>query len=174
VYSDHKSIQIPSSVFAYVGGFALVLMMLHVVADVTGREVFGIPLDGTLEIVSFYNMVAVTFLPLAYVAHNEGHISVELFTRNMRRRRLAALEAVVGILCLAFVVIMVRETWIAAMNSYDSGEMWETSDDLITIWPSRFVLPIGVALMGVYMVYRIADDIRIARSGSDVEPASDP
>lgn len=159
---DHPSIQVPTNVLAYVGGVGIVIMMLHIVFDVAGREIAGIPLDGTTEIVSFYNMVAVTFLPLAYVSHHEGHITVELFTRGLSRRKLAALEAVVGILCLAFVIVFVAETWGAAEESYDTGEMWETSDDLITIWPSRFVLPIGAGLMGIYMVARIVDDIRTA------------
>ena len=157
---DHWSIQFPSNALAYLGSVFILLMMLHVVIDVGGREIFGFPLDGTLEIVSFYYMVAVTFLPLAHVSHHEGHIMVELFTRGLPARRLAGLEAVVGIACLAFVVLFVRETWEAALESQESGEMWETSDDLITIWPSRFILPVGAALMGIYMVYRIVDDLR--------------
>lgn len=165
---DHPSIQIPTNLLAYAGGLFILLMMGHIVADVAGREFFSAPIEGTLETVSFYYMVAVTFFPLAYVSHHEGHISVELFTRGLRRRRLAGLEAAVGTLCLAFVVVLVYETWGAAMESFETDEMWETADDLITIWPSRFALPIGVALMGVYMVYRIVDDILIAsgrRSG---------
>ncbi len=160
---DHASIQLPSNTLAYFGGVFIVLMMLHIVADVLGRELFGRPIDGTLETVAFYYMVAVTFFPLAFVSHGEGHITVELFTRGLPRRRLAGLEVVVGLACLAFVVLFVYQTWIAALDSFETGEMWETSDDLITIWPSRFALPIGAALMGIYMIYRIVDDVQIAR-----------
>ena len=67
-----------------------------------------------------------------------------------------------GAACFAFTVWLVRETWIAALESQASGEMWETSDDLITIWPSRFLLPAGVFLMGVYMAFRIVDDFLVA------------
>ena len=171
---DHPSIQMPTNVLAYIGGLGIVIMMLHIVLDVAGREIVGVPLDGTTEIVSFYNMVVVTFLPLAYVSHHEGHITVELFTRGLGKRRLAALEAVVGIFCLAFVIVFVTETWIAAEESRDTGEMWETSDDLITIWPSRYVLPLGAGLMAIYMVVRIYDDIRTAIGrGTDSGGGSD-
>jgi TRAP-type C4-dicarboxylate transport system permease small subunit len=162
VRPDHPSIQIPTNALAYAGGAFILLMMVHIVLDVAGRECLSTPIDGTLETVSFYYMVAVTFFPLAYVSHHEGHISVELFTRGLSRPRLAALEAIVWVACLAFVVAFVYETWRAAMTSYANNEMWETADDLITIWPSRFALPIGAGLMGVYMVYRIVDDILIA------------
>lgn len=164
---DHPSIQIPTNILAYLGGTFILLMMFQIVADVAGREFLGFAIDGTLEIVSFYYMVAVTFFPLAYVSHYEGHITVELFTRGLSPRRIAGLEAIVGIVCLAFVVLLVRESWIAAIESFETGEMWETSDDLITIWPSRFALPIGVALMGVYMIFRIVNDIRTAMDGRD-------
>ena len=159
---DHPSIQIPSNILAYIAGIFIVLLMVQVVFDVIGREVFGVPIDGTLEIVSFYYMVGVTFLPLAYVSHEEGHIMVELFTQKLSRPRLAGLEAVIGIICFIFVVVLFIQTWDAALDSYDTGEMWETSDDLITIWPSRFALPVGVFMMGIYMVYRFVDDILIA------------
>ena len=169
---DHRSIQIPSNILAYIGGVFIILLMVQVVFDVVGRELFGAPIDGTLEIVSFYYMVGVTFLPLAYVSHEEGHIMVEMFTRNLSRPRMAGLEAVIGIICFVFVVVLFLQSWEAALESYETGEMWETSDDLITIWPSRFALPIGVFLMGVYMVYRIVDDILIAmgkRNGGDAQ-----
>ena len=160
---DHASIQWPSNILAYFGGVFIVLMMLQIVADVVGREMFGLPIDGTLEIVSFYYMVAVTFFPLAFVSHGEGHITVELFTRGLPRRGLAGLEVAVGLACLAFVVLFVYQTWIAALDSFETGEMWETSDDLITIWPSRFALPVGAALMGIYLIYRIVDVVQVAR-----------
>ena len=64
-----------------------------------------------------------------------------------------------------------RRAFDAAMDSYDIGEMWETSDDLITIWPSRFALPIGVFMMGVYMVYRFVDDILVALGKRDAGEA---
>ena len=159
---DHWSIRIPSNLFSWIAGIAILLIMFHVVVDVAMREIVASPLDGTIEIVSFYDMVAVTFLPLAYVAHHEGHIHVELFTRGLPPRALALLEAVLGAACFAFTVWLVRETWIAALESQASGEMWETSDDLITIWPSRFLLPAGVFLMGVYMAFRIVDDFLVA------------
>lgn len=160
---DHASIQWPSNTLAYFGGVFIVLMMGQIVADVVGRELFGLPIDGTLEIVSFYYMVAVTFFPLAFVSHGEGHITVELFTRFLPRRQLAGLEVAVGLACLGFVVLFVYQTWLAALDSFESNEMWETSDDLITVWPSRFALPIGAALMGIYLIYRIVDDVQIAR-----------
>jgi TRAP-type C4-dicarboxylate transport system permease small subunit len=159
---DHRSIQIPTNIVSWIAGAAILAIMLQVVVDVAMREIFSAPIDGTIEIVSFYYMVAVTFLPLAYVSHHEGQIFVELFTRGMRPKSLAFLEGLVGIVCFIFVIWFVRETWFAALISFEEGEMWETSDDLITIWPNRFLLPVGMGLLAIYLLIRLIDDFMVA------------
>ena len=159
---DHRLIQWPIDALTFVAGILMLLMMLHIVADVAGRTLFNHPLDGTTEIVSGYYMVAVIFFPLAYVTHYEGHITVELFTRGLPPRRLAGLEAVIGVVAFGFLVWFSWETIIAAYNSFLNNEQWETADDLVTIWPSRWFLPIGLVLMAAYLVFRIVEDARMA------------
>ena len=43
-----------------------------------------------------------------------------------------------------------------------SREMWETATGFVDIWPNRWMLPIGCALMVVYLIFRIFQDIRNA------------
>jgi len=167
VRPSDKAIQIPISLFAWVGGIAITLMMLHVVADVFGRLFFNHPLDGTTEIVSRFYMVIVIFFPLAYVCHHEGHILVELFTKGMSRRRLAGLEFVIGIVTVAFVMWFAWETLTEARSAYDVNEQAETADAMMTVWPSRFLLPMGLFLMAVYCIYRAVEDWRIATGRRD-------
>tara|TARA_B100000686_G_C16787668_1_gene976352 strand:- start:147 stop:653 length:507 start_codon:yes stop_codon:yes gene_type:complete len=161
---DSKIIQVPANGLALIGGVAILLLMLQVVADVIGREFFSFPLEGTLEIVSFYYMVAVTFLPLAYVCHNEGHISVELFTKGLSRRKNHRLEAVLLLVSFVFSIWFASETWTRALESFAEGEMWETSDDMISIWPSRFVLPVASLMMGIYLFFRMFHEARLSLS----------
>jgi TRAP-type C4-dicarboxylate transport system permease small subunit len=162
-----RAIQVPITVFAWIGGIAITLMMLHVVADVGARLFFNSPLDGTTEIVSRFYMVLVIFFPLGYVCHHEGHILVELFTKGLPRRRLAALEFAIGLVTVAFVAWFTWETLSEALTSYETNEMAETADSLITVWPSRFVLPIGICLMGIYCIYRTVEDWQIASGRRD-------
>ena len=61
----------------------LVLMALHVSLDVGLRYLFGKSFTGTLEFVSFYYMVAVVFLPLAYVELQREHISVDVLVGRL-------------------------------------------------------------------------------------------
>jgi TRAP-type C4-dicarboxylate transport system permease small subunit len=162
--SDRKILQVPITGLTIIAGLAMVAMMLHIVADVIGRMVFNHPFNGTTEIVSSYDMVMVIFLPLAYVTRHGGHIMVELFTQRWPKRRIAALDAIVGAVCLALVVWFTWETVVAAQISFDQNEQWPTAADLVTVWPSRWFLPIGLGLMAIYMLCRMIDDARIALS----------
>jgi TRAP-type C4-dicarboxylate transport system permease small subunit len=160
-----RMLRLPIDAAAIVAGVAIVVMMLHVVADVTGRYLFGTPISGTTEIVSGYYMVAAVFLPLAYVARTEGHIMVELFTRRMRPRPLAALESVVCLIGIAYMGVFTWRTGAEAVRRHSGREMWETADGLLVIWPSRWLLPIGAGLLTLYLVLRLVRNLREVASG---------
>ena len=56
-----------------------VLMMLHVTIDVLSRTLFNSPLPGTGEITATYYMIAVAFLPLAWVTLRDEHVTADIF-----------------------------------------------------------------------------------------------
>ena len=160
MHPGDRLIQRPIDVLTFLAGVVMLMMMAHIVVDVVGREIFNHPFEGTTETVSGYYMVAVIFFPLAYVTHYEGHITVELFTRGLAPRRLAALEAAVAIVSFCFLLWFIWETVKVAHESFVDNEQWETADDLITIWPSRWFIPLGLTVMAAYLFYRIVDEIR--------------
>ena len=61
-------LEYPIHALLWLGMLAAVFMMFHVSADVVGRTVFNHPLEGTTEMVSAYYMVAVSYLPWAWIA----------------------------------------------------------------------------------------------------------
>jgi TRAP-type C4-dicarboxylate transport system permease small subunit len=148
-----------------IGGIALLAMMGHVVADVVGRTFFGEPIDGTLEIVSGYYMVAVVFLPLAFVTRGDEHIYVELFTRGMRAGKIALLDAIVEFVALLFVGFLAWQSAVEAVTRTAGGETWETAEGLIAIWPSRWLLPLSLLFMTLYLAARVSACLRAWRAG---------
>ena len=68
-----------------IAGLALLAMLFHVVLDVVLREVH-VPFSGTLEIVSFWYMVALVFLAIPVAQQHGHHIRVELFTAAVSTR----------------------------------------------------------------------------------------
>lgn len=140
-----------SDVLGVLAGAALVLMMLHITAEVIARYVFASPLHGTVEIVSTYYMVAVVFLPLALIERVNGHIIVELLSKHFPARAQELLIAVVALVSAAFFLAFAWQTWGDALTKYEIGEQ-ALGTVAVTVWPTRFYIPVGCALLGVVLI----------------------
>src|SRR5699024_5930093 len=70
--------RIANKIVASVAAVMLVVMIVQVFADVGLRNMLNSPLPATLEIVSFWWMVALSFLGLAYAKNRNEHIAVSL------------------------------------------------------------------------------------------------
>ena len=133
-----------SSTLLAVGCLFLVLMMLHVAADVTVRALFNSQIIGTLETVSYYHMILVVFLPLAYVERSSQNIRVDLFAQLMPRAVQFVLFQFACLLGIVYFGILSYQSFFDALRS---TERMETimSNFLFYIWPARWALPIGFA-----------------------------
>ena len=140
------------------GGIASVctaLMMLHVVADVMSRWLFGQPMSGTTEFASIYYLVPLTFLPLALVQLRDGHISVELVTRMLSERSQRVLMIAVTALALAATAFITWASAVEAFSAYRVGEVIETASSVMIIWPSRFIVAAGIGFMAVVLAWQL-------------------
>jgi TRAP-type C4-dicarboxylate transport system permease small subunit len=144
-----------SNALAVLGAVGMVLMVLHVVVDVTGRFVFNHPFTGTLETVTYYYMVMVTILPFAYVTRRQGQIVVELFTSWMPRRWLSLLEVGAGLLTLTFLVIFTWKTGQSAVDMTAIGEVRQAGTSQLIAWPTRWFLPLGAGAMACAVLLRM-------------------
>ncbi|OGA45026.1 MAG: hypothetical protein A3G25_20005 [Betaproteobacteria bacterium RIFCSPLOWO2_12_FULL_63_13] len=139
-----------TNVLVFAAASTLVLMTVHVVLDVSGRYLFSSPLDGTMEIVAHYYMVGLIYLPLAYIQRNNSHIVAELFTQNLRQRPRLILDTATGILMIVYVALFTWRTGIEAYHKSVEMEHLEAMKIFVYIWPGRWFLPIGFAVMGIY------------------------
>ena len=74
-----------ADILGIAGMIVMVLMAFHVFLNISARWISGKDLDLTLEIVTYYYMVAITFLPLAYVDRMGEHIRADLLTQFLSR-----------------------------------------------------------------------------------------
>lgn len=156
-----------STTLAWIGGVCLILMMLHIAAEVVARYIFNSPLHGTVEIVSAYYMVAVVFLPLAMIERVNGHIVVELVSQHLPRRTQAILIGVVALISALYFGAFTWQTWSDALIKYSVGEQ-ALGTVAVTVWPTRFYLPIGCGLITLVLIYKafrlfVGDDSVLAR-----------
>jgi TRAP-type C4-dicarboxylate transport system permease small subunit len=152
-------LEIPINLLLWTALTAGFLMMMHVAADVTGRTAFNRPLHGTTEIVSGWYMVAICYLPWAWLTRNDNHIVAGIFERIGTRWFGYWLEVLVKVFMLVYVGVFGWQTGLRAIQQTRAGEVWEAAGGFIPMWPSRWTLPVAAALMGLYLVLRILRDV---------------
>ena len=144
-----------SRMLALVAAIGVVAMMAHVCADIISRILTGASLPATVEMVSYYYMVVVAFLPLAWVERRGGMISVELieFMLSGRLRRWS--DALVAILAMMIYAIMAYASWLTAVRNYDTGTFVVALQTKIITWPGYLLPPIGFALAALIVAVRL-------------------
>ena len=145
-----------------IASVAMIMLMLHVVVDVTGRYIFNNPLPGTIETVTYYYMVMVTALPFAYVTRNQGQIAVEMFTSWLPRRSILMLEAISGLFMLIYVALLAWKIGQEAVEMTRIGEVHDAGTMQFITWPSRWIPSIAFGVMACAVTLRIVEDVKTA------------
>lgn len=148
-----------SYALAVVAALALGLMMLHVTADVIGKYFFNSPIPGTAEVVASYYMVMAVFLPLAWVEVSEGSIVVEILYSLFPTATKKLLLVVATTLSAVFYGGLAWLSWAPAIHAWKIGEVVEGTWRVV-IWPTKFLLPLGLALACLIMLIRLVEIAR--------------
>lgn len=133
------------SFLMFIGGLGVIALMLNIVADVVAKLVWNAPIQGTVEMSSYYYMVALVMLPMAYVEMQDQQISVDLLFNHFP---IWLQKVALTFSCLAAAAILAVIAWrtgLDAMRALRVGEVVMGGREVI-VWPSRMVLPLGFGL----------------------------
>lgn len=139
--SAHRLVRLLNRVFLVASGLFLVLMMLHITVDVVLRN-SGVSIQGTLEVVSFYYMVCLVFLPLGYVEIKHQHIRVDLLAQRLPQSVQIALYIFSCLVGLLFFGMMGWQTLLDALQATRSQQT-AMANFTFYLWPARWALPLG-------------------------------
>lgn len=150
-----------------IGGAGMLTAMFLGTGDVIGTQFFGWPVPGAKEITES-TMVLIVFGALTYAQIRRGHIRVELLYTQVGGRMRAAMDAVADLAALAFFGILLWQSIHEAMFSWQIGE---SADGLIRfpLYPARWILVAGVALVSAQLVLDLVRDLPRVRSGQAIE-----
>lgn len=161
-----------SEIAVMAAGVVMALMVLHVVTDFTLRYVVGVPLSGTTEIVSRYYMVALIFLPLAFVQLTDQNISASFLSDLMPIRPRILLDCLTAILMAAYGALLAWRTGIEALRATEITEQIQTSSFFLPTWPARWIPVLGMTLVVVVSVLALVVHVmRFIRHGSPKKAA---
>ena len=152
------------------GAVAVALMMVHIAIDVVAKYVFGLPMPGTITVVSNYYMIIVSFLPLAFTERRNGHISVEVLVEHFPMNTQRGLNVFALIICTIVFGALTWQSLVEANRAYAIGTFEIEQDIKLITWPSRYLLPLGCSLMTVTLIAKIVIALR-RRSALDLNRA---
>ena len=147
------------------------LMMVHVTLDVIARTLFNAPLPGTGEITASYYMIAVVFLPFAWITLRDEHVTADIFVDQMSPLMRRIMAILVDLLSITYVSAFVWQSWVSALARTERGEVWEILGGYLPIWPTRWLLPIAGALMVAALVARLLQKL-LGGDGDNTDTAT--
>jgi len=157
---------------AVIGGIGVMATMILVAVDVSFRF-FSRSVPGTTEIVSYFLMFAIGFLPIAMVERTDGMITLDavyvMFGKRLKRAS--------RIFAVAFSTVVYAAltwgTWIESMKQLRSGTYFDTTAYLLVVWPAYFIVPISLALATLVTLHRTIDLALGGTLEGDPDPVPD-
>jgi len=169
---DRRAMKWLSERLVDLSALLLLAMMIHVCADVFMKYVANRPIQGTLEVVSYYYMVWAVFFPLAFVELTRSAVAVDIFFNMMPKFMKVACMALVLAVCAATYAGLSYITWADALRSFSRNEV-VMGPVAVVVWPSRFVLPISFALAGFVCLWHFGRLCLDSRARDDLTGSAD-
>lgn len=131
-------------------GFATLIVMLVIVADVAGRSLLSQPLHMGTEI-SELLLVVLVFLGLAAAQQKRQNYAIDIATRNLPGKLQLAIEHLGYVVCLAMIAVL---AWLSTKQAISAFSRGEAGFGIVPfpIWPARFILAIGLWLLALQFV----------------------
>lgn len=149
-----RFINIVTSGLALLGAIGVVAMLVHVSAYVVLRYTLHAPVPATVEIVSYYYMVLIAFLPIAWAERRGDMIAVEIFDHFFKGRLGRVIDIAVALITSGVYIVLTYTTWLAAMREFSAKSFTISLSIAIPTWPSYFILPVSFALAALVTLYR--------------------
>lgn len=143
-----------------IGMFLTFAMVIHVSAEVVARQLFSRPLVATVEIVSFYYMVAVAFVPLGLVQRRQAHIVAEAIAAVVPKSLQGMSEILGKVLSVLVTAALLYSSALIAMRKTGFGEAVMTAHGELPTWPSRWLVVIGFSAMLLVMLVQLFEPFK--------------
>jgi TRAP-type C4-dicarboxylate transport system permease small subunit len=121
----------------WVGVIGILLMFLVNFIDVIGAKFFLWPLPGSVELISFSQIVAVA-PAIAFALILGRHIRVEFIIDRFPKRVRAAISSISSFLSMILFVLILWQSYLYGLSLRESGEIGSTS--YIPFYPFAYLI----------------------------------
>ncbi|MBK1875056.1 TRAP transporter small permease [Marinobacter sp. 1-3A] len=136
------------------GQLMLASMVMLTFVSVVGRTFFSSAVPDDL-LISEMLMVAVVFMPMAYVQSQDGHLEVTVLTDHLPLPVQTGLQTVGLIFGVIFFGLMAYLSGRMAWESWEYQEIAYASSLGIPEWPVKAIIPLGLGWWCIRMVVQL-------------------
>lgn len=140
--------------------FIIAPLVVIVVADVLLRYIFAKPIMWAWDI-NIQLLGILTIMGGGYTHISGGHVSVDLVTSKLSRKRKAILDLITAPFFLCGIGVMLWQTAAAAWASLLSREAY-TSISMTPIYPFKILMIVGVFLLLIQGIVKCIRDLKVA------------
>ena len=143
----------------WIGVIGILLMFLANFIDVVGSKLFTWPLPGSVEIISFSQIVAIA-PAIAFTLILGRHIQVDFIIAQFPTRIQAAISSIASLLSLILFVLLLWQSYLYGVSLQKSGEIGSTS--FLPFYPFAYLIAfccIPVCLVLLIEVFRSLNEV---------------
>ena len=165
-----RVIRIVNSMNDWIGkvlSYLLLIMLFSIVYEVVSRYFFNSPTLWVMEY-SGYFLCGYSLLAGGYTLLNKAHVSVDILYGTFNYRTKAAIDCFTWLLFFIFVGVII---YLGAEFAYEALVDKETSGSVLDtpIFPIKFIIPVGAALLFLQGIVKFIMDLRTAITGQEPE-----
>jgi TRAP-type C4-dicarboxylate transport system permease small subunit len=140
-------------------GVCFFSVMALVLANVIMRNVFKLPMLGTVEIVGLLTATGLG-LALSNCEMTDFNIAMDIVTEKLSRRAQKVIDILIYLVSLGFWAIVVWRIFVFASTSYTNGRVTATAS--IPLYPFIFILGFNVFCLCVVLAYKLIRTVKEA------------
>lgn len=147
------------SVVDATAAMALIVMMVHILANVVARSTRGSGVPHTVELSQYYYLPILALLGIVAAQHRGEHITTDVLYSTFRPGEKRVIASITSVTAAAVAFGLAYFTLDRAQ--YAAGIRLEFGVTSLEVWPVLFVLPVCFAVMGVQLLARSVRDVRV-------------
>lgn len=134
------------------GGIVIFLLIFLATANVLGRWLFDMPINGYIDWVE-QSMAFMAFLGIAYTKRLGGHIRMDMLVSHVHGRKLWLLELISSILMLSVTLVLIYGSYLHFLRAYNIGD--SSLDIDLPTWPAKLVVPFALSVLALRLILQI-------------------
>ncbi|EGG95503.1 TRAP-type C4-dicarboxylate transport system, small permease component [gamma proteobacterium IMCC1989] len=135
-----------------IGGAVIFAVVLLAVANILGRKLFDLPVDGYIDWTE-QSMAFFAFMGIAYCQRQGGHIRMDIFVGKLRGRMLWSFELISTFIMFVMTLLLTYGSYVHFLRAWTNGD--SSFDIELPTWPAKLIVPVALSLLSLRLALQL-------------------